>query len=596
MSSYKNYQNSRRKHGASANLSKRGKSSSNARKHFLSKGEMQDRLIDWITFYRRNIHRFVEHYFGLELYLYQRIILYLMNISTTICIVACRAAAKSYIIAIYACARCVLYPNSMVVVASATKKQSKLIVSEKIEKELMPNSPNLAREIKNIRTGNDEIEVVFWNGSSIVVVPASDNARGHRATCMIYEEFRMIPKNIIDSVLSPFLIVRPAPYLKNEKYAHLVEEPMEIYISSAWYKQHWMWDVMKTFTRDMINKGETFLLALDYSITLKHGLRTRRQLLRERKKVDHMSWAMEYENIMVGENANAYYTFDILHKNQTLKKAFYPTNTVDYISNKKNKHKIPKQDGEVRIISADIAMIKGEQNDATAISCMRLLPSKQGYERQVPYIETMEGGHTTKQAIRIKQIFEDFESDYLVLDTQNAGIGIYDELAKVLYDEERDIEYPAWTCFNDEKTAGRITIANAKPVIFSIKAHQQLNHEIAVRMRDTLHKGKIKFLINATEARDYLEVHNKEYINTLSVDEKVMFELPYFQSEFLVNEMVNLAYEISDNTKLIKLIEPKNGRKDRYTSVSYSNFFADLLEKDLLQESESEYDYVFFFN
>ena len=183
MSSIKHYKTKRRQYGQSHDLSKKSKDSSNARDYILNKGDMEDRLIDWITFYRRNIHRFVEHYLGLELFLYQRIMLFLMNISTTICIVACRAAAKSYIIAIYACARCILYPGSQVVIASATKNQSRLIVSEKIEKELMPNSPNLAREIRSIKTGKDDIEVVFWNGSSIVVVPGTENARGK--TCMM---------------------------------------------------------------------------------------------------------------------------------------------------------------------------------------------------------------------------------------------------------------------------------------------------------------------------------------------------------------------------------------------------------------------------
>lgn len=58
------------------------------------------------------------------------------------------------------------------------KKQASLIVTEKIVKELMPNSPNLRREIKNIKTSGNETEVMFVNGSSIVVVPATDNARG----------------------------------------------------------------------------------------------------------------------------------------------------------------------------------------------------------------------------------------------------------------------------------------------------------------------------------------------------------------------------------------------------------------------------------
>ena len=38
----------------------------------------------------------------------------------------------------------------------------------------------------------------------------------------------------------------------------------------------------------------------------------------------------------------------------------------------------------------------------------------------------------------------------MVLDTRNGGILTYDRLAKVLYDEDRDCEYPAWRCMNDD--------------------------------------------------------------------------------------------------------------------------------------------------
>lgn len=42
----------------------------------------------------------------------------------------------------------------------------------------MPVSINLRKEIADIKTGQNSTEVVFKNTSSIVVVPASDNARG----------------------------------------------------------------------------------------------------------------------------------------------------------------------------------------------------------------------------------------------------------------------------------------------------------------------------------------------------------------------------------------------------------------------------------
>ena len=134
----------------------------------------------------------------------------------------------------------------------------------------MPKSPLLADEIDSFKDNQNEIEVVFKNGSSIVVVAANENARGYRATVMIYEEFRMIAKNIIDSVLSPFLYVRQTDYLKQEEYAGMQEEPKEVYISSAWYQNHWMWNLIKTFTKDMLSGGTSCVIAMDYSIALKH--------------------------------------------------------------------------------------------------------------------------------------------------------------------------------------------------------------------------------------------------------------------------------------------------------------------------------------
>ena len=97
-----------------------------------------------------------------------------MNIYISVVIIAGRASAKSFVIAIFSCAKAILYPNTKVVVASGSKKQASLIVKEKIQKELMPKSENLRREIKKITTNANDIEVTFHNGSSIVVVVAGE--------------------------------------------------------------------------------------------------------------------------------------------------------------------------------------------------------------------------------------------------------------------------------------------------------------------------------------------------------------------------------------------------------------------------------------
>ena len=95
---------------------------------FLSSEQNVDHFLQWMTFFRRNFHRFAMDYLGIKLHLYQIIMLYLMGINHFIVIIASRASAKSWVIALYACCRSILYPNSMIVLASSTKGQSKLLV------------------------------------------------------------------------------------------------------------------------------------------------------------------------------------------------------------------------------------------------------------------------------------------------------------------------------------------------------------------------------------------------------------------------------------------------------------------------------------
>ena len=170
--------------------------------HWLSSPKHVEQFLMVNTFYRRNLNRFARDYFGLSLHWYQHIILFLMGISNFIVIIASRAAAKSFVIAIFACCKAVLYPGSQIVLTSGTRGQSKLIVTKKIVGELMPRSPNLRREIIGWKDNQSEVIVNFRNGSSISTVTCSANARGNRCTVDVGEEAREIDKKIMDTVIS----------------------------------------------------------------------------------------------------------------------------------------------------------------------------------------------------------------------------------------------------------------------------------------------------------------------------------------------------------------------------------------------------------
>lgn len=217
---------------------------------------------------------------------------------------------------------------------------------------------------------------------------------------------------------------------------------------------------------------------------------------------------------------------------------------------------------------------------------------KQGYKRVIPYIETIKGQDVDKQAIRVKQLFYDFDADYCVIDYRNGGSLICDRLSKVLYDESRHEEYQAWTCFNDEKVANRIRISGAKSCIFVINASAQLNSDIAVSMREVLVNNRIDFLISHIDATDEMSSIIPEYRSNADVETLIFYDMPYTETQALFNEMMALEYEILPQTKLIRISETGANTKDRYTSLSYGSYFSGLLEQDLLSEN-SAYSYDF---
>jgi len=593
MGSYKNYENNFSKYAGSSNQFKAPKSMIKEKEH---SEKWKENIIDWVTFYRRNIHRFIQHYFKVELYWYQVIWIYFMSICENFVTIASRASAKSWLIALLAYARGTLYPNSEIVIVANSMKQAAIIFGKMAR--LKDDHPNIAREIMKFSDTQNNCICVLHNGTTIKVVACQESGRGERSTFTIGEEFRIMDKKKFDSIVKPFAYARQTPYLKNPKYSNipcLVEEPRQILISSAYHKGMWWYKETIDTVKMMLNDKDAGFIAFDYLIAIKHNIKTKKAIAKDRSTMDEITFLEEYENIPWGENSNAYFKLDMFKKNRNLKRAFYPLRT-DTLDKKKNPFDIKRVDGEIRLVSVDIATRKGNANDNTIISCIRLIPTAKGYLREFVYIESHHGEHTGKQALRIKQIYYDYGGDYIVLDLQQAGISVFEQLAIVTKDDERGIEYDALTVYEHksldkslidelkEKTLG----LKAKPVIYPIMASAKLNSEIAVDFRDKLQRGKISFLIDDNDAEGYLTKNNKEYANINNVNLRSWYIMPYIETGLLINESIMLEFSVVSGN--IKLETVGSARKDRYTSCSYGNYVASLLEKDFIKPKDEEID------
>ena len=76
---------------------------------------------------------------------------------------------KTFLCAIFCCWKAILYPGSLIVIASKTRNQGSLVL-KKIEQELVPRSPLLRSEIKDITINQSVAKITFRNDSVNVIL------------------------------------------------------------------------------------------------------------------------------------------------------------------------------------------------------------------------------------------------------------------------------------------------------------------------------------------------------------------------------------------------------------------------------------------
>lgn len=594
MASYVGFESDAKKYN-NPNPYQTTKSVSNKNEVITSDKKFMEKVKIFASFYRQFPFEFAEDYLGVQLKFFQKLLLYIMFHFNFLMLIASRGLGKSWIVSVFCVCKACLYPYCQIVVASGNLKQATQIV--KYIDKLRQDSDCLNRSISYLNDNPARAEVKFWNGSSLVVVASNSGARSARANVLIIDEFILVDKTTITTVLRKFKAnPRMARFLIKPEYAHLTERNQEIYLSSAGMKWHWGYQKFKSFFNSMMSGKKYFLCDLPYQLTIKDGLRLKEEVMDEMQEDDFDAnlWEMEMEGLWLGENEKSYFKFDDLEPSRKIAIPVYPKPMYDLI--KDNSFKYPsKKEGEIRIVSNDIAVMGGAQNDNSIYTILRLIPTnnKRNYIREFVYMESMNGGHSTTQAVRIRQLYDDFDCDYIVIDTLGAGIGVYDNLCQNMYDKDRKVEYEAFSCLNDEEMAKRCLVDNAPKKIFSVKAYQQFNSECAISFRDNLRKGRIRLLVNENESREI--IFGLKGYEKLTPEIQAKLQSPSLQTTALVNEMINLEADINTDTGLVRLKEQRNGRKDRWSSVSYANRFAGLLEKDLQKEEDASImDYFIF--
>lgn len=574
--------------------------------------DKKENIKKWVSRYRRNWEIYVEEVLQIHLYPIQKIMIHLMGISDVFFGICTRGSAKSFITGLGALCEFSLYPYSEIVITSSTISQASKMVEKKIRDELIKKlSPYLLYMYEheyivitksNTTDGGYTIENKL-NGSTIKVLPCLDSARGERSTWNIYEEARLLKKNLIDSVFEPMGHSRPAVYLLKKEYQtkRWLEKARSTYITSSRFKYEWFWRKFKDVVTDYyVSDHEVYIpFAEDIFAAIEDGSRTWADYRKNKRQMNELDFRMEILNEMVGEAEDAFFGFQICREAQTLQEAFTPPTPIDIYSQKDLGNRI-KQENEVRLIVVDYAFANTtgkDKNDNTFIMCMSGIWDKKRnrFARKIEYVEGHEASDSVGAMFRARELFWDYKADYFIPDLRSGGETLFNLLTEKKENLNRGINWNPhgltiadkfeYQVVPDTKLVdlkNRTVDPDAVHCVIPMVGNSELNSACWIELKKQLESHNIEFLISMHDKQSILE-DNGEYFK-LTSEELVQKLLPYGQIDETIQELVNLKTEIKMDK--IRLYEPRSGTKDRAIVVAYGNYILSLIENEWARQSQ----------
>lgn len=275
-----------------------------------------------IEFYRS--HPVIAAYdlLGVELDVIQGIIFRDMWFKDYIIVVACRGLGKSFLQALLAVLKALLYPGHRVGLIGSSYRQSKVMFREV---EVLYQASEIFREatLRPPVKSTDMCEVRFkpagsYSGSSILAIPlGSDGAkiRGQRFFTICVDEFAQVPEQIFNLVIRPMGATEHNP-MENVKRIKRKKQLMELGIevedeasankivmtSSGFFKDNHMWQRMKHYWRKMDEGDRAYSVHQAAYWDLHEGFLNKSNVEEARETMPHILFEMEYCGMMISDS------------------------------------------------------------------------------------------------------------------------------------------------------------------------------------------------------------------------------------------------------------------------------------------------------
>lgn len=523
----------------------------------------------YIAYWREYPDMFVEFLCGgpdappdtLHLYFYQRVFLRAVMRHRYTYATFPRAYSKSFLSVLVLLLRCVLFPNSHLFVTTGGKEQAAGILKEKVD-ELCKLIPGMKNEIDwsrgKTKSGKDNIEIIFKNGSKLDIMAARQSSRGKRATGGLMEECILIDQTLLNEVIIPTMNVdRRLP--DGTRHREETVNKSQIYVTTAGWKSSFAYEkLIELVIKMVIEPDEAFVLGGTWRVPVLEGLlqRTFVNDLKTSGTYNDASFAREYESEWSGDAENAYFSVERFDRHRVLLQPEY-----EY-SGRSNK-------SAYYVIGVDV----GRKGCTTEAVVIKVTPQAQGTSlKSVVNIYTYDEEHFETQAINLKKLFYKYKARKLVIDGNGLGIGLLDYMVKGQVDPETGDLLPDFGIDNDEdKFYKKYKTENTEPdAIYIIKANMPINTEAHSYVQTQLSSGKIKFLIDESQAK--VKLLGTKIGQTMEPEKRNEYLKPFVETTILREQMLNLI-EDNEGVNIILKMANRSVGKDKFSAFEYALYY-----------------------
>lgn len=575
--------------------------------------DVEENVIEWTTLFRRNWDIYAELVLGVKLKPFQRSALHLIGISDVYFWRASRGTSKSFITALAAIIKLLLYPNARVVVTATVVDQANRIITEKIVNELILKiSPYLRymyeQEWLLITKPSDTYIITnTLNGSTLNVLAPLPSSKGTRSNFTIYDEVAIMKKGDIDDIFDGMLTPRQPVYLSDPQYAknkRWVEESKAIYLTSSFYSFMWWYNTWKQCVTGyyMDKRTKYNVSASDFFVSIENNLKTWGDYRRAKAIQGDIEFRMNYLNEAVGNSEDAFFGLESFKKAQVLEKCFMPPTPTDLIMGNEISNR-KKKDNEIRIVVSDFAWTEtkgnGNESDNSIAFCMAGIWKKDHFERHIEYGEMLPTADDADGcANRLKELKSLYEADYIVPDARSGGEAIMNSLSKPYNGEYGSYINPhglticdtaTYQVATDEKLTyyrTRCVDKDAIHCVIPMIGSAPLNTSYWRSMKRAFERERVKLLISMGDKQKILQ-DNGEYYK-MSANALANAVAPYGQTDLLLSESVNLRTEIKNDQ--IKLEAPRGGHRDRAVTCAMGMLVFDMIENEWLKQAQDDDD------